>query len=231
MKKVLVSAAAAALLVGAGGAGAANAASDAAQTVKGHIYTLSGKPVSDALVQLRSIDAQGRATTLRVHTSSTGRYSFPVVEPGVYALTASDPDGDYAPSEHATRVTVTTKDIRANKRLHQAAHLSGTLKDSDGDPLGNVEVHLVSATSASHDPGSTLIETDADGTYRLDGLSAGSYLVYFDADGYQGEWYSNAPQWEQAKAVSLHYGKKTTHVSATLASDPPQAQGNGGRNQ
>ncbi|MCH7813775.1 MAG: DUF4382 domain-containing protein [Planctomycetes bacterium] len=64
--------------------------------------------------------------------------------------------------------------------LAEAATISGTVTDPDGNPLADVSV-----TAFDGETEVTGTATDADGTYALSGLPAGTYRLQFTAPGFQ----------------------------------------------
>ena len=55
----------------------------------------------------------------------------------------------------------------------------------------------------------------SDGTYTIDGVDPGSYLVYFNpAVTYSTEWYDDAPDLSSADAVSVAASQETPDIDA-----------------
>jgi hypothetical protein len=60
------------------------------------------------------------------------------------------------------------------------------------------------------------VETNADGTYTIAGLSADSYRVYAYATGYLTEYYDNERDWSMATSVAVSEGQDTPDINLSL---------------
>jgi hypothetical protein len=67
-------------------------------------------------------------------------------------------------------------------------------------------------------PGWGSVSVAADGTYRIEGLAAGSYKVVFSGynSGAETQWYNNASSQATATAVTVTAGQNLTGINATL---------------
>jgi hypothetical protein len=103
-------------------------------------------------------------------------------------------------------------------QLETAGSISGTVTVAGGGaPVCDVWVWAASASTGEW-LGQTWVETD--GTYAIEGLRGGSYLVYFEPDcaTYAGEWFDDASLGSQASPVVVLIGDDTPGIDAELES-------------
>jgi hypothetical protein len=151
-------------------------------------------------------------------TSRNGSYAIPGLAPGKYQIFVNagcDNDGNYASATYPRLVTVadgvTVKGI--DVYLQPGGIVSGTATSAaTGTPLGGICV-----TDGNGDIG----VTRADGTYRLDQLSAGRTAMAFS--GGCGNRGSVAPQWypgrdneAAAQTVMIRAGRDTAGIDAAM---------------
>ncbi|MGB0388420.1 MAG: MSCRAMM family protein, partial [Ardenticatenaceae bacterium] len=102
-------------------------------------------------------------------------------------------------------------------------HITGTVTDSNGTPLPNIDVNVYQYNEeidswrliADNDNDN---DSDASGQYDVGGLNTGWYRVRFDDDQgqYATEYYNNAPDLESATNVAVRAGLTTTGIDASL---------------
>jgi hypothetical protein len=157
-------------------------------SVEGIVVKLgSGEPLARATVTLWN-DKNVRAV-LSATTGADGRFTISNVEPGDYRLQASHPGpympADYGQSKPTRRGSLIT--IRAGQRitglrleLAPTSSISGRILDSDGEPLGRVEVQ---ALQPVYDEGRKVLRivqsimTNDLGEYRLRLRPPGRYYI------------------------------------------------------
>jgi len=157
-------------------------------SVEGVVARLgTGEPLARATVTL----SKDRYTSqvLSTTTDASGRFSFLNVPPGEYRLQASR-QGPYIPAEYGQRkpdergtpITIQPGQKITEIRLELAptSSISGRILDSDGEPLGRVEVQaLQSLYQDGHrglKPVQSVLTNDL-GEYRLHLLQPGRYYI------------------------------------------------------
>ncbi|MDQ0866456.1 hypothetical protein QF036_004037 [Arthrobacter globiformis] len=193
--------------------------------------TISGKVTAPAGVDLSAVSVYAY--------NSTGSLSYPgytnVQADGSYKL-AGLPQGDYAVSfsgynsgaldqwhanatsrESATVLPVAAgQDVTGiNATLVKGASISGKVTVPAGVTLSGVSV----SASGEGSPYGTYASVNADGTYKVKGLPAGSYKVKFSNynSGALDEWYNNVQTEAAAAPIVLTAGQDKVAVDATLA--------------
>ncbi|MBE7559605.1 carboxypeptidase regulatory-like domain-containing protein [bacterium] len=171
-------------------------------SISGSVATQAGQPVVGADLALlfklwvpagavRGAESYrlGHSETLRVQSSSSGRYIFDRLPEGEYDLSVKAPG-----HLEATQPVDLARDQRVEGLdfiLDVESIVSGKLTDADGKPLGG---GMVTATRV--EPGEqggiagiagaeTRGESDASGQYRIDNLPAGRYWLAASLPGYQ----------------------------------------------
>lgn len=125
-----------------------------------------GKPVADAVVELRGLDVQ------RIEAHGGPAVFSPVI-PGVYQVAAWAPGLARA----YQRVDIGTGDFTAQLTLAPGAAVSGRVVDEHGQGIGRARIVYRSAADwAQHaDEQNDAAVTAADGSFRFDALPAGSF--------------------------------------------------------
>jgi hypothetical protein len=161
-----------------------NASVPTAATLAGTVRALDGSPLEDAFV-LACADLIGCVSRL---TGPDGSWAFAGAPPGDYLVQvwhARHPGGWYGlggfaeDEAHAATITVGTASVGPIRVvLPDGGAISGTVADPDGAPIQDV---LVSGSDGSGlppvPPGQD--STAADGSYRIEGLRPGTWMVGF----------------------------------------------------
>lgn len=154
-------------------------------------------------------------------TGTDGTYSFSSLAAGAYTvefglngyLTQTWGGDNSALSSSPIIVTagqVTTKDIT----LVKAASISGKVTGSGTGGLSNVYVYAYDSTYNYVGGG----DTDESGNYTIDGLSTGSYRLYFSGQAnYLSQWWSGKSSFSEADYVAISAGQDLTGKNAVLA--------------
>lgn len=132
----------------------------------------AGAPVSGAnLLVFRPQDTTGRPVTTGL-TQEDGSYDLPTVADGMYRLVARVPSGKIAVQDsvytNKGRLQVRTDTIRTPGTLTGVVRMVG-----DDNPQA-VEVSVLGSDQS-------VVNVKADGTYRLEGLGAGTWKLKFSA--------------------------------------------------
>ncbi len=135
-------------------------------SVSGTVKDSDGTPLENVEI---SLSAEGYTTK----TASDGTYGFTGVPVGDYTVTAAAPADMEPVGENTLTVTVeedktAAADFTFKATVHYGS-VSGTVKDSDGTPLENVEVSLSAEGYTT--------KTASDGTYGFTGVPVGDYTV------------------------------------------------------
>ncbi len=96
------------------------------------------------------------------------------------------------------------------------ASITGTVRDANGQPMANIHVRLLAASSGRE---VTSIGSNGAGAYSLTNLAAGSYLLQFIPQAptdYAGEWYNNQLSQASATPIVIAEGATLTGIDATL---------------
>lgn len=164
-----------------------------AARVSGHVTGPDGKPVAGATVALRESATQVVGNpfshpTRKAHegvTDDDGAFSFPDVSPGPFQIIATAPRHQRA--ELRGLEVKPGQDLSGLAILLPAgATVEGKVLAPDGQPLEGADVS-VADTSINGLPGFSFqsATTDADGQYRIEGISPGPHTLEARAAGYR----------------------------------------------
>ncbi|RYB94344.1 hypothetical protein EUA93_08295 [Nocardioides oleivorans] len=211
--------------------GLAPAAHAADGSISGHITT-GGVDLTDGVyVSVFTLDGD-QTVGEEAYPDEDGNYVVEGVAPGTYVVTFQVPDGTYVYEayndatqfEDADPVTVASGEsvtgIDADMAL--SGQITGVVESSAG-PLADASVGVYAEVSL---PGGGTdwdyvdgASTNDLGSYEVEGLEAGSYLVDFSADGYQTEYFDDAATIDDAALVEVEGGEATPDIDAVLAED------------
>ena len=210
MKKAILAIIAATVLLAGGGVVPASAA-ERPTIIKGHVYSVSGKPLAG--VSVEALPHQSEQGGTSDTTSKTGRFEIHVeFDGGKYDIRAyAKARSGYANSAKASVVSVKTgKSVKVNKRLEKAATISGSAVNPDGTPAAGVTVLVgyvpYSGEDAEYDA-KGYATTNKNGEYSLEGLNSGDWTVFFRTGANVGNWYLNAATEDAATVVSVRSGQ------------------------
>ncbi len=163
-------------------------------SLSGKTVTADGRPIKKVALTLRVLgpfpNGQPAPAPYAVASNAEGKFIFEVVDPGRYTLFANRPGyqstsyGARRPNTSGTVLTLTSGQTVSAIELVLSPQIvvSGKVLDSDGDPIGRVQVQalrsmyaggkrqLVVAASSS---------SDENGEYKVQNLAPGKY--YFSA--------------------------------------------------
>jgi carboxypeptidase family protein len=133
-----------------------------------------------------------------------GDFTISDLMPGAYAIRANGPRGWTMKTVYLNGRDVTDDLIEIKNEnvsglnvifSDRTTTLAGTVRDAKGAPAASLQVIVFADDPKYWTPQSRRIQaarTDANGTYRIAGLPAGSYLIYATDDVEQGEWFDPA---------------------------------------
>lgn len=100
-----------------------------------------------------------------------------------------------------------------------AGHISGYVVDSKGTPLADIWVTIYVHNSEGPDPWQQIRseDTNADGTYFIEGMSAGTYRIGFRSLLYYTQYYDHVETLENATDVIVTESAITPNINAHLA--------------
>ena len=158
--------------------------------VRGRVLTASRKPVVGATVRLT-----GPAINFLVRTDADGGFSITGLRPGRYKLEATSSSligtwdyGQDASGSSGTPIVVADRiEEGLDIVLPQYLALQGAVVDENGEPLQGARVQALQVEYAAGRltavPAGAERRTDDQGSYRIWGLPAGTYLLAASVDG------------------------------------------------
>ncbi|MBC2727058.1 InlB B-repeat-containing protein [Desulfosporosinus sp.] len=144
-------------------------------TVSGTITDTDGNPVSGATISLT--DTNDGSKTYTGTTDADGNYSIPGVPDGTYTITVtkgSETLGNGSIAVEGDDVTDESADITVTPPTISTHTVSGTITDTDGNPVSGATITLTDTNDSSKTYTGT---TDADGNYSIPGVPDGTYTI------------------------------------------------------
>ncbi len=192
--------------------------------------SIQGKVTAPAGVNLAGISVYAQTTPYQMQVGQSsvgadGSYKIIGLPAGSYKLNFSGGNTgaqeqwykNAASYETATAVNVTAGQILTgiNATLVKGATISGKLAIPAGVSSSNLSVSASSVASRRQEGQS---QVGPDGTYKINGLPAGSYKLNFSGwnTGLQDQWYKNDASYDTATAVTVTAGQDVTGINATL---------------
>ncbi|MFT4263761.1 MAG: carboxypeptidase-like regulatory domain-containing protein [Nocardioides sp.] len=187
-----------------------------------------GGALEDVCVDADGDDAYGSAVT-----DATGHYSVVGLATGDYDLWFYDcGDNNVLTARYPSSVSVTQGSTTSgiDIALQAGGIVTGTVSFANGIPAEDLCVY---AGQAETDDGEEYFSayagawTGADGTYRIDGLASGSYVIMFAdcAEEYGDdeflEYYDDATSLDDATPVSVTAGQTVSGIDAQVVVDNP----------
>jgi hypothetical protein len=151
------------------------------------VNSVTGEPLNKVDLRLEPLDRQARYVAV-TQSDGEGRFALVDLDPGSYHLLGSR-NGYFEMSYGARRPDSDGSVVRLesgqslnglNFKLTPSAGISGTVRDSDGEPLEGAHVILASFSHRYGRPrveSSERTDTDDRGEYRFRGLAAGKYYI------------------------------------------------------
>lgn len=182
---------------------------------------LTGQAISGVDVELMNETGGKVADTT---TDSGGNYSFSVLPGGTYEVQFNPGAANtnyniaYYGGTSPTGFTVTPGQTTSgiNGQLLGGGVLGGTVTNSAGQGIPSTGVQIVNVNTGYY----YYTTTHSDGTYEIDGLTAGNYQLLFlpgPGEDYVYQYYSGKSNAAASQTVMVSVGQVTSHVDATLA--------------
>ena len=176
-------------------------------SISGSVTYPDGSPVADIRVEawqeMQNWDTGGGHG--EVWTTSDGTYIMKGLTSGTYRIEVriDDPSMNYAVEFQTVSVTAGQETTGVNFVLTSGGSISGTVTDSDGNPVANAELN---AWKPEGEGGGGWAMTDSNGAYTMTGLSSGTYNVEVRAGDYS----------STMKTVAVTAGQDTSGVDFVL---------------
>jgi protocatechuate 3,4-dioxygenase beta subunit len=198
---------------------------DEGGSVTGHVFDEEiGEPVEGLHLFASLPDGDGTAPI--AGTSYDGSYKF-VLKPGEYLIGTGDEPSSvlgykYVPGwyenahdmSNATLVNVTLHNETSGIDIYLAksGSISGYVYDEDGNPIGDASVYAFSDVY----PGNGA-NTGSDGSYTIEGLLSGNYVVQVTISGYVSEYYDDVTDPGLATQVAVNAPDNTPGIDFHLS--------------
>jgi|GEM_PF-1906417 len=187
--------------------------------LSGHIFQDDGvTPINEAWIRIYNQELDSFEDT---YSDINGLYEFQVL-PGQYyvEVSAIGYGSLYYPNsydrEGAVPITAEagTGASGIDFTLSPEAKISGFVYESDGvTPISSADVCISAVSNELYDE---CYESGEDGSYTINGLSSGSYIIQSYADGYLTEYYLEATTKYAATEVTVTQPNETTGINFTL---------------
>lgn len=193
-------------------------------TISGKVTAPAGVDLSQAWVYAYNAD-NSRPNPIYSTVQADGSYRIAGLTQGNYVLQFSGyntgaleqwyPNAAFRDTATAVAVAAGQDVTGINATLVKGASISGKVTVPAGTILSRVAV----TASGEGSPYGTYANVNADGTYKVKGLPAGSYKLKFTNynSGALDEWYNNVQTEAAATPIVLAAGQDKTAVDATLA--------------
>jgi len=188
--------------------------------ISGRVTDQFGNPVEDAFVDAFPFEGGGHG--LGALTGPDGSYTITTLDPNSYRVWVTA-DG-YANEfyDNTTDITQSTPVLveagavtpNINFSLSGGGSVSGVVTDEAGAPIEGAFVDAVLAAGCCSFGGAI---TAADGTYTVNDLANGSYLVLASAAGFASEYYGDTIDASLATPVAVTAGATTSGVDFALS--------------
>jgi hypothetical protein len=189
-------------------------------TITGRVRNAAGTPLGNICIfayDNRSgsygFGATGKTGTYRVRGLGTGAYSVEFYPCG---------SQNYVSLLGHTRVTAPHATTGVNATMHRGGSIAGvvTQGSASGAPVSDV---CIEVSGSSPDNPGAFSATGTHGSYRVTGLAAGNYQVYFDTSclfttgpSLAPQWYNDQPTQATANWVPVKVGVTTPSIDAAL---------------
>ncbi len=187
--------------------------------VSGKVTDDAGQPLAETRIIAERLGGLGFVR--RALTGEQGEYVLNRLVPGTYIIHA-EASGYLAVyyenvlyMREATPVDIAENDSipGIDFNMNPGASISGLVQTEDLEPLENAHVYAAAVLGPrTRYPA----KSDQDGRFIIKGLPNGTYYVHADKRGYQGEYYDNVQQLQNAASISVHEGGSAENINFTL---------------
>jgi protocatechuate 3,4-dioxygenase beta subunit len=201
------------------------------------VDSITGDPLSKVDIMLEPTD---RTTTHAATTTADAKGRFAAVDlaPATYHLRAQR--NGYLEAVSRVRIEAGQSLTGLNLKLVPSGAISGTVRDSDGEPLEDAHVILARRTARYGKPrveGEDSVDTDDRGEYRFRGLVAGHYYIGVEPKSRGWDQVDHSPnagatvkpvatfypavtELAQAAPIEVSAGQRVTGIDVTLVRSP-----------
>ncbi|MER6973362.1 carboxypeptidase regulatory-like domain-containing protein [Nocardioides sp. NPDC000445] len=206
-----------AVLLAIGGIGIVGGMSSAAalggpDSISGTATDDAGNPVAGVEVGVYYMQEELIGS---VTTGADGTYSVDGLTPGEYYDVRFGFNDPYLYADQAIKSVQVIEGAGAvaDVVVHVGGQIAGTVRGSDGQPVGSA---IVTARRADGAGGDHRVTADASGAYALRGLPVGDYrLEFVSYSGHLSEWYNDKASFEAADDVAVSV-RETSSANAEL---------------
>jgi len=193
-----------------------------AGAISGSVTDEGGVPISGIIAAAVDLSF---SWSKPVFTDQNGNYSIESLPVGDYKVQfwsqgnfISEWYNNKSDYDEADVISVLKNQITSgiNAQLKSGSQILGKVTDSENSGIGNVEVHLENLL----DKTVRQTNTDRDGNYELQGLTSGSYKVWFhplEAGNYLPEYFNNKGTFETADIITLDQSETLSGCDAILS--------------
>ncbi|HEC84869.1 MAG TPA: hypothetical protein ENI48_06455, partial [Thioploca sp.] len=197
-------------------------------SIDGTVTNASGTPVERIEVTVYRSNGNDWDSLYSTTTNTSGHYRFSDLKPGIYRLRFSDGNrpkfyleeyyNHAATLDEGTDIQVIAENTTSVPFvLNEGGHITGTVTDSNNNPLSNVQV-VAYSQDGNHWSWEGSTGTNTNGHYELQGLSSGEYALQFRSSTHIAEYYTDdAQSLNEATKVVVLAGQTTTGIHAQLA--------------
>lgn len=197
---------------------------------------LEGDGVDESNAAGRKILIHGERKTYFAVTDMNGVYEIYDLPPGRYILEPELKSGwkvdgfeltrepgrsEPKPSNHVAFTLRAKKHFGANINLALNNHISGTVRDANLRPMPRVCVRLAEAEKEHDDSCSDFTETD--GSFRVDGVEAGTYVLVFNPEDkptsempFRKFYYGDITERKNANTITVRHGESVDNLNVVI---------------
>ncbi len=198
---------------------------------------LEGDGIDESNVAGRKIFIRGEQKTFFAVTDKSGVYEIYDLPPGRYVLepeleagwkvdrfelTRYSGRSDPKPSNRVAFTLRPKKHFGINIELAYSNHISGTVRDGNLRPMRGVCVRLAEAEK-EHD-GSCSDFTETDGSFRVDGVEVGTYVLVFNPEDkptsempFRRLYFRDAAKQQDATRITVKHGESIDNLNVVIS--------------